>query len=335
LQRTDYARKCEETYWRLIIATASLVLFPALLLITRGKYLLSALGNSHIIVHLCHFLGTTIPSLFNALALLIIIISVLMVPTGLFRGIFHFFRGATSPVEFASSLFSTRSTDLRPFDFVETYPVVRIQSRIPFAYAGGLLRKKIFISDSTEELLSSEEIKGTLLHEAGHLAMNHPVKRLVIKAILFGFFMIPTRKEIWQRFKMLTELAADEFAVRKGAAPVCLASAMVKVAKSTSHAFEPAAAGFSDSLISLRVRNLLGEKDGVPSDKKLPSRRKPVRKVAAVALFSVLLSFPFLYHTNYSSCAAQEKEVSSPTTFTPVISFCTEMQCSKCDKCVK
>jgi len=238
-------------------------------------------------------------------------------------------------VEFASSLFPTDRTDLKPLGFVENFPVVRIQSRIAFAYAGGIFRKKIFISDTTEKLLSQEEIRGTLLHEAGHLSMNHPFKRLVIKAILFGFFMIPIKKEIWKKFKMLTELSADEFALRKGASPIQLASAMVKVARSTSHSFEPAAAGLSDSLISRRIRILLGEEREDAPASKLSLSGNPMRKAAAVALFFIMLTLPFFYKTNYASCATEGKELSSPMTLTPAISFCTEMQCTKCDKCLK
>ncbi len=311
--------------------TALLVLSPIFLIAVRGDYLLTSLRESKLFLHLCHFLETTLPSLLNIFLLITILLTVAMIPAGLFSGIIKFFKGITYPTNFASLVLGGEEPLEVSDATFQSFSLYRVKSSVPFAFAAGITGKRIYFSTGMERLLSPDEMKAALLHEAGHLVMNHPAKRLFTRSIIEGLFMLPFRRELWKSIKDLSEYAADEYAVTNGADPGALASAMVKVARGSSPAGIAAAPAFSDSLVSKRVHALLGEKEkGSPG----VGNRISLVKCASLLLFLFLLLFPYMYRMDVNSCARSMDQTERTIRQGSFLSLCLQMDCSKCGKCI-
>jgi Zn-dependent protease with chaperone function len=331
LKNKSYSRAFEKKYRTFVSMTALLVLSPLFLIAVRGNYLLTSLSKSKLFLHLCHFLQTTLPSLLNIFLLITILLTVAMIPAGLFRVIIKFFKGITYPTNFAS-LVPGGEEPLEVSDATfQSFSLYRVKSSVPFAFAAGITGKRIYFSTGMESLLSPYEMKAALLHEAGHLVMNHPAKRLFTRSILEGLFMLPFRKEMWKSIKDLSEFAADEYAVTNGADPRALASAMVKVAKGFNSAEMAAAPGFSDYLVSRRVRALLGEKERGSNG---GGNRIPLVKCASLLLFLLLLLFPYMYRMDVNSCARSMDRTEISVMQGSFLSLCLQTDCSKCVKCI-
>lgn len=91
----------------------------------------------------------------------------------------------------------------------------------PVAFCTGLWRPTIVMSDSAVNLLTDEQLKAVLLHEAHHAAARDPLRLAVVKTVAALGFLLPALSDVAQRAALQIEHRADRAAVRSaGALPL-------------------------------------------------------------------------------------------------------------------
>ena len=126
------------------------------------------------------------------------------------------------------------------------------------AFALGLVRPAIFVGDELMNDLSTEELRGVLLHEDHHRRTRAPLRGIALSAWLtvLGRYAV-IRRLVSGRLVEL-ERAADAHALAGGVSRKALASALLK----TEHVSLPAASfGEGDDA---RVRALMGGHQAAP-----------------------------------------------------------------------
>ena len=124
----------------------------------------------------------------------------------------------------------------------------------PQAFCAGLLHPRVYVSSGALQLLSPDQLRAVLTHEAHHARQRDPLRLLVIRALADGLFFVPAVRRLGDRYAELAELAADEEAERGAGDPRALASALLAF---DAHP-HPAAVGIAPE----RVDRLLGRSSG-------------------------------------------------------------------------
>lgn len=184
----------------------------------------------------------------------------------------------------------------------ERAEVVPIDSKEPLAFAAGIKKPRIYLSETLSRQLKPEELKAVLLHEAAHLERKHHLKLFLANFFRDLLFFLPIAHQLYLSFALHKEIEADEEAVKKTGSPLCLAKALLK----TAHSQRLLALSFphyhSFNSLATRVKRLAGEK---PVD----SRGKVFRGIVVSFLILILLftSLGFAFpqkHNCPSHCSA-------------------------------
>lgn len=138
--------------------------------------------------------------------------------------------------------------------------------RAAYAFCGGLIRPRIYLSRGLVELLTTEELEAVLRHERHHLTRRDPLRYFLTDLLerLAPFFPILTT--MGHRVRITTELAADQAALR-AASVENLASALVKVMRAGAP-IAPQGAIAALSATDARVAALLGGQVAIPVDRR-------------------------------------------------------------------
>lgn len=162
-----------------------------------------------------------------------------------------------------------------------------VEDEAPFAFAAGFLQPRIIVSSALTALLDADELRAVLRHESWHARRRDPLRHLLARATGRALFFIPLVSDLWRRYQVESELAADASAVSsQGRGP--LARALLKVvdaAAAGAPAFLPS--GFL-SMLDVRISYLLHPEDGVT----LPGLRWPRVFVSGLILALVLGLIP-------------------------------------------
>ena len=102
---------------------------------------------------------------------------------------------------------------------LEGVPVRLFQSSRPQAFCAGLLRPRVFLSATARDRLSPAELRAVLAHEGHHVRHRDPLRLLVARILADALFFLPALRRLARRYAELTELAADEAAVRAAGSP--------------------------------------------------------------------------------------------------------------------
>lgn len=94
-------------------------------------------------------------------------------------------------------------------------------------FAGGLIRPYVVFPRALYARLSSEERAAALAHEIAHVRHGDLPQALIIALLGDVFWFVPGYAWLKRRLEDLRELLADQAAVREGADPLALASALV------------------------------------------------------------------------------------------------------------
>lgn len=132
--------------------------------------------------------------------------------------------------------------------------VLVVDCRAPQAFCAGLLRPRTYVSTGALELLSPEQLRAVLAHEAHHARRRDPLRLLVIGALSDGLFFVPAVRQLGERYSRLAELAADEAAEAATAGKRALGGALLAFG---AHP-HPSAVSISPE----RVDRLLGRSHG-------------------------------------------------------------------------
>jgi beta-lactamase regulating signal transducer with metallopeptidase domain len=119
-------------------------------------------------------------------------------------------------------------------------PAFRLRHAFPVIAIVGAVRPKLFIADQIFESLEAEEISAALAHENGHLTAGDNLKRGLLRWCKDFLGFLPLGCALDHAWADASELAADEYAARRGAAVALdLASALVKVARMAPIGLKP------------------------------------------------------------------------------------------------
>lgn len=335
MKKANYTKSCEREFLRTFLLASLTLTLPAVLIALYADYYLSIIFDSQIVLHLCHLIKTVVPSTFNLIFLFTTLTIILLVPTGILRSLYHIIQGISFPAHIKPRM-AELSHGNRPVQKrAGGYRVIEIDSLVPFALAGGVFDKRIIVSRTLKKVLTPDEYDAVLMHEAGHLKMNHPFKRVLLSSILRSLYVLPSRKETWEKFRYLTELAADEFAVTMGVRPAVLASAIVKVARQDQRLNTSLVTGFSDSQVTERVHALLELSGG----RKLRGERKGgmgsrILKTAPIVILILFTMQPFFHLPDSAYCMNPREGMKHHQYRTSAtISICTERDCTACTLC--
>lgn len=82
----------------------------------------------------------------------------------------------------------------------------------PLAFCTGLLRPRIYMSTRTLAVLSPDQLRAVIAHEAHHVRQRDPLRMFVTGVLADGLFFAPALRRLAQRHAALAELAADRAA---------------------------------------------------------------------------------------------------------------------------
>lgn len=115
------------------------------------------------------------------------------------------------------------------------------------AFCGGLIRPRIYLSDTAARELEPDELRAVVAHEAHHADRRDPLRLLLSRAVAGA----PTAHPMMQRHALLADLAADAAAVRTLGSPAPLAGALL--------AFDDDAAGVAPERVDRLVQPAGGD----------------------------------------------------------------------------
>jgi Zn-dependent protease with chaperone function len=105
-------------------------------------------------------------------------------------------------------------------------PVTLVEDRRPHAFCAGYLRSRIYLSSGALERLSRPQLRAVVAHERHHMRRRDPLRILLARVLGDSLFFMPVLRRLAERYRGLSELAADEEAVRQAGASA-LASALL------------------------------------------------------------------------------------------------------------
>ena len=154
-----------------------------------------------------------------------------------------------------------------------------------YALTAGLWRPAIFLSTGMLALLEGDELEAVLRHELAHVRRRDPLKVLLGRAVRRALFFLPLVDDLWTRYVIASELAADASVVAaQGRNP--LARALVRLLPARRSTSAEGFAGFrvaSDARVSYLLQ---------PGSVRLPPLGRTRLALSAAALLAVLGAVP-------------------------------------------
>jgi beta-lactamase regulating signal transducer with metallopeptidase domain len=136
--------------------------------------------------------------------------------------------------------------------------IVVINSNELVALTFGIRHPFILVSTSLIEMLDRTELEAVIHHETAHQKYHDTLKMFVLKIISEVMWYIPLTKWAYKNFKIIIELAADEYAITRMGTELGLGSALLKLIKThlntkTHSLLVP----FADGTVDYRIKQLI------------------------------------------------------------------------------
>lgn len=177
--------------------------------------------------------------------------------------------------------------------------VVLIRNASRAAFTHGFLNPRIYISTGLLESLEGAEKKAVFLHELHHRRRRDPLKFFLLNLLKDSFFYIPAVRHLAATAIARGEHEADRAGACAG--PLCLASALVKVAS-----FNRAAAVNMQASITGGAGSVKARVERLIEGTGFKYSPPPARTVAVSVLAALLLSTSLMLPLLGSSSAAAE-----------------------------
>ena len=144
--------------------------------------------------------------------------------------------------------------------------VVVIQDKELLAFTFGFWKPKIVLSTILIDMLDSRELEAVIYHETSHQKYYDGLKVFVLQIISEIMWYIPLTKWSYQNYRIMVELVADEFAIKRMGSELGLGSALLKLIKNQLKIANPAPAlvHFADETVDYRLKQLLNPQQTIP-----------------------------------------------------------------------
>ncbi len=147
---------------------------------------------------------------------------------------------------------------LEPTSSEDGVPVYVLPVERPVAFAVGLRRARVVLSQGLVDLLSEEERRAALAHEVAHVRGGHPALLFLGRVMALAFGPLPPVRRAFASLRRELEASADDHAVRAVGDREVVASAIAKVGLASA-APAPSAALADEVDLAYRVGRLLGQ----------------------------------------------------------------------------
>ncbi len=127
----------------------------------------------------------------------------------------------------------------------------------PVAFAVGLRRAQVVMSQGLMDLLSTEERRAAVAHEVAHVRGGHPSLLFIGRVMSQAFGVLPPARLSFASLRRELEAAADDEAARAVGDPEVVARAIAKVGLAGAEPV-PTAALADEADLTYRVGRLLG-----------------------------------------------------------------------------
>ncbi|MEH7549094.1 MULTISPECIES: M56 family metallopeptidase [Bacillaceae] len=144
--------------------------------------------------------------------------------------------------------------------------IVVIQDKELLAFTFGFWKPKIVLSTILIDMLDSKELEAVIYHETSHQKYYDGLKVFVLQIISEVMWYIPLTKWSYQNYRIMVELVADEFAIKRMGSELGLGSALLKLIKNQLKIAHPAPAlvHFADETVDYRLKQLLNPQQTIP-----------------------------------------------------------------------
>lgn len=133
----------------------------------------------------------------------------------------------------------------------------------------GFVQPKIVLSTGLISLLNEDELNAVISHEVYHKNNHDPLNIFLMSLCSSIMWYIPILKWFHQKYSIMKELLADEYAIEKQQTSVNLGSALLKMLKLCKHEKMPFVyASFADTSVNYRIDYILNPLKGIQM--KLP-----------------------------------------------------------------
>ena len=164
-----------------------------------------------------------------------------------------------------------------------------VSNPAPIAITMGFLKPKIVISTGLINLLTDDELKAVISHEIYHKDNRDPLKIFLLSLCASTIGYIPILKWFNHQYRIIQEVLADEFAIRKQETPVNLGSALLKMLKIGKQEKMPFAyASFADTSVNYRIEYILNPLENI-------QWRVPLKKAFLSFAIFILICAIFIY----------------------------------------
>ncbi len=128
----------------------------------------------------------------------------------------------------------------------------------PLCFCTGFISPHLYLSPWMTQKLTPEELEALLLHEKYHLENHDPLKVLLGRLVTSVLFFIPALQDVFKRYLIEKEIAADQNAIQYQGHRRGLAGVLDKLVQERSSApIEGLAVGGADAL-EYRIEYLKG-----------------------------------------------------------------------------
>ncbi|MBB4825261.1 beta-lactamase regulating signal transducer with metallopeptidase domain [Sporosarcina luteola] len=126
------------------------------------------------------------------------------------------------------------------------------------AFTMGFFRPKIILTTGLFHLLTRDELEAVIAHEVYHEENRDPLKVFLLSLGSSVMWYIPIQKWFHQQYKVIQEVLADEFAIRRQETVVHLGSALVKMVRVGKQEKMPFSyVSFAATAVDYRIESIL------------------------------------------------------------------------------
>ncbi|MGI8383932.1 M56 family metallopeptidase [Robertmurraya sp. P23] len=143
--------------------------------------------------------------------------------------------------------------------------LIVVKSDSVLAFTMGYIKPTIVLSTGLIQMLENDELRAVIEHETFHKNNHDPLKVFMLELIAQSLWFIPLTQWCQQNYSIISEILADEYAVRKMGSEMELSSALIKLIKyHVSLKDTPSLVHFSGGSINFRLQQLVEPNEAIP-----------------------------------------------------------------------